>query len=132
MADGQRLVEGKVAETCAANGLRAVCWGPVGNEYTDTTKCLVTPLSTPHIMSVRVNNILLTITFPTLRTTLAKKVCPETPNSKNCPQLEGVFSYMKNYSGGECGKVGPTACAKGKDYVSGPEKRYYAYCVQQI
>ena len=46
VADDQRLVEGQVAETCAKAGLRAVCYGPAGSTYTDTTKCLVTPLST--------------------------------------------------------------------------------------
>ena len=46
VADDQRLVEGQVSETCAAAGLRAVCWGSEGCSYIDTTKCLVTPLST--------------------------------------------------------------------------------------
>ena len=45
VADGQRLVEGKVPETCAKAGLRAVCSGPVSCRYTDTSKCFVTPLS---------------------------------------------------------------------------------------
>ena len=43
---GETLVEGKVSETCARVGLQAVCVGPVGCKYTDTSKCLVTPLST--------------------------------------------------------------------------------------
>ena len=42
---GVRLVEGAVSQTCAEAGLKAVCSGPVGCEYTDTEKCLVTPLS---------------------------------------------------------------------------------------
>ena len=46
VADGVRLKEGKVPETCAEAGLRAVCDGPEGCRYTDTSKCLVTPLST--------------------------------------------------------------------------------------
>ena len=50
VADGQRLVEGKVYETCTKAGLRAVCWAHANASYTDTTKCLVTPLSIHHIM----------------------------------------------------------------------------------
>ena len=43
---GERLVEGKVAETCEAAGLKAVCTGPDdGCQFTDTSKCLVTPLA---------------------------------------------------------------------------------------
>ena len=43
---GSRLEEGRVSETCRSAGLRAVCSGPQSCKYTDTTKCLVTPLST--------------------------------------------------------------------------------------
>ena len=43
---GEVLVEGKVAETCEAAGMKAVCLGPAGCGYTDTSKCMVTPLST--------------------------------------------------------------------------------------
>merc|ERR1712055_1210412 len=43
---GERLVEGKVPETCEAAGLKAVCTGPDdGCKFTDTSKCMVTPLS---------------------------------------------------------------------------------------
>ena len=58
VADGQRLVEGKVPETCAAAGMRAVCHGSAGSAYTDTTKCLVTPLHSFHlsIHSMSVSN----------------------------------------------------------------------------
>ena len=45
---GERLVEGKVAETCRAaeQGLEAVCSGNTDCKYTDTNYCSVTPLST--------------------------------------------------------------------------------------
>ena len=40
------MAEGKVAEICEAAGLRAVCAGPAGSCHVDTSKCIVTPLST--------------------------------------------------------------------------------------
>ena len=43
--NGTILEEGKVSETCAEAGLEAVCPGLEDCQYTDTTKCLVTPLS---------------------------------------------------------------------------------------
>ena len=43
---GSRMREGRVSETCIDAGLRAVCSGPVSCKYTDTARCLVTPLST--------------------------------------------------------------------------------------
>ena len=46
VGQGVRLTEGRVSETCAEAGLRAVCSGPQSCKYTDTSKCLVTPLST--------------------------------------------------------------------------------------
>ena len=38
---------------------------------------------------------------------------------RNCDQFEGVFSYMKNWHGGECGSVGYDWCANGDDFVAG-------------
>ena len=54
-------------------------------------------------------------------------------NARKCPQLQGVFSYMKNWGNnfGECGLVGNSCCAKGKDYVSEPGSEYYAYCAKK-
>ena len=45
---GERLLEGKVAETCraAGQGLEAVCSGPRNCQFTDTNYCILTPLST--------------------------------------------------------------------------------------
>ena len=51
---GEYMVEGKVAETCQAAGMEAVCSGPILNNpiykcrYTDTSMCQVT-----HLMSNR-------------------------------------------------------------------------------
>ena len=53
-------------------------------------------------------------------------------SSGNCPQIQGLFSYMKNWGGSECGVVGTSWCAPGKDYVAGPGKEYYAYCARYI
>ena len=60
MKHGDRLVEGKVPETCEAAGLQAVCTGPDdGCQHTDTNKCMVTPLSTYCINPMFVSNYLL-------------------------------------------------------------------------
>ena len=46
-------------------------------------------------------------------------------------QAEGLFTYMKDWSGGECGYVGSARqCAQGKDLVSGTRDSYFAFCVQ--
>ena len=43
-----------------------------------------------------------------------------------------MFSYKKNWVGGECGVVDSKWCAGGKGFVSTDYRPYYAYCVQQI
>ena len=46
-------------------------------------------------------------------------------------QAEGLFTYMKDWSGGECGYVGSAReCAQGKLLVSGTRDSYFAFCVQ--
>ena len=60
---------------------------------------------------------------------LSMKICKTEPS--NCEQLDRVFSYMKDWTGGECGSVDSDWCVNGEDFVSGTEERYYAYCVQQ-
>ena len=45
VANGTKLTEGKVSETCEAVGMKAVCSGPSNCKYTKLTKCVVTPLS---------------------------------------------------------------------------------------
>ena len=132
MQSGDRLEEGKVSETCTKAGLRAVCPGPDDCRYNNNTDCLLTPLSQDcyNPMSViRAEDILLT-DLPTPRYQLAEKLCNTKP--KNCPQMEGLFSYMKNWPGGECGKVGHSFCARGKNLVSSSETTYYGYCVLKI
>ena len=62
---------------------------------------------------------------------------------KNCQQFEGVFSYMRNWYGGECGSVGSDWCANGDDFASGTNQAspgrtqtnretYYGYCAEPI
>jgi len=117
---GERLVEGKVAETCEAVGLQAVCYGPVGCQFTDTSKCMVTPWSQCNGWE----NM-----YP-----LTKYLCGLGMNDAiKCPQLQGLFMYMKDWRGlGECGIVGGKFCAQGRDYVAGPGKEYYAYCAKNM
>ena len=45
MKHGDRLVGGTVYETCEAAGLQAVCFGHAWCWATDTSKCMVTPLT---------------------------------------------------------------------------------------
>ena len=45
VANGLRLVEGQVPKTCAEAGMKAVCDGTADCNHSDTSKCLVTPLS---------------------------------------------------------------------------------------
>lgn len=128
VASGTRLTGGKVALTCDSVGMRAICSGPSSCKYSDTSKCIVTPLST------NCNNPM----YP-----LSKVICSGS-KPRNCPQFEGVFSYMKNWYGGECGRVGSDWCANGDDFVAGttevspgqeelaePET-YYGYCAKLI
>ena len=42
---GIYLAEGAVVKTCDDVGMKAVCSGRANCKFTDTTKCLVTPLS---------------------------------------------------------------------------------------
>ena len=48
VADGLRLNGGQVSKTCAEAGLMAVCNGDASCQFTDTTKCLVTPHESGH------------------------------------------------------------------------------------
>jgi len=129
VARGTRLTEGKVAETCDSVGMKAICSGPSSCKYSDTSKCIITPLST------NCNNPM----YP-----LSKVICSGS-KPRNCPQFEGVFSYMKNWYGGECGRVGSDWCANGDDFVAGtteaspgqeeqlPEaETFYGYCAKII
>ena len=59
--------------------------------------------------------------LPPLRKGLSLKICNTDPSK--CPQFEGVFNYMKSWSGGEFGPV-DGGYKNGKTYISGPEKRY--------
>ena len=108
---GTRLLEGVVADTCKAAGMEAVCAGPSSCKYT-SSRCLVTPLS---------------MDCSALRP-IAGRIC-HVVDPRQCKEMDGLFSYMNDYSGGEAGVVGGTWLAQGKSYVSG-EKTYYAYCVQ--
>ena len=72
---------------------------------------------------------------------LSKLLCSGS-KPRNCEYFEGVFSYMSNWYGGECGRVGYDWCANGDDFVAGTLKAspgqtlkkpevYYAYCVKE-
>ena len=46
-------------------------------------------------------------------------------------QMDGVFNYMNNWSGGECGIFNGDLCAHGNDCVSG-DTTYYDYIDNKI
>ena len=58
------------------------------------------------------------------------KMCGTGP--LGCPWFDGVFNYMKNWHGGECGRVGRDLCAKGNDFVSTSETTYYGLCAEKL
>jgi len=94
--------------------MEAVCSGPKTCRYY-TEDCMVTTLSTKCYAPM----------YP-----LSVKVCNgRTP--KDCPAIQGMFSHMPGLSGGECGVVGNTWCAKGNAVTAGSAREYYAYCAQR-
>jgi len=100
--DGITLTEGKVHETCQLYNMEAVCYGDASCSYTDTSRCVVTKISTD-------------CGSPPRR--LSAVLCNES-DPTNCPQLQGLFNFLNDWYGGECGIVGSTWCVKGKDYTS--------------
>ena len=99
-------------DTCKAAGMHAVCPGSSTCGY-NSPRCFVTPLSTPGC---------------TYLEPLSQHLCNYGP--KQCPEIDGIFVYMNNWSEGELGVVGNKYYANGKDYVSGEGGlSYFAYCV---
>ena len=67
------------------------------------------------------------------REELSKKLCSG-KSPVNCPKLNGMFNYMKNWrrgGGGECGVVNGVSCAPGKNHVAGNGDTF-AYCAKRI
>ena len=114
---GKKLTEGVVPQTCEAAGMRAVCPGNSNCKYY-SSRCDVVPLE-----------LNVTKCGSPMRG-LARKVCGGSSSPSTCPQLEGLFSYYKGWSGGDCGAVNGKACVKGNEYKSGKYNVYYAYCVK--
>jgi len=111
---GTTLTNGKVAETCREVGMEAVCSGDEKCKYY-SQDCMVTSLSTKCFAPLY---------------SLSKKVC-NGRSPKDCPALQGVFSHMKGLSGGECGVVENTWCAKGKAVTATSPRQYFAYCARK-
>jgi len=120
VSNGTTLVEGTVPYTCEKVGMKAVCNGPAtGCVRVDLEKCVVTPLSSPCFNPM----------YP-----LSKILC-DGKKPHQCSQLEGVFSYMKDYVS-ECGAVDGNYCARGADFTSGEtikgrKRIYYGYCAKR-
>ena len=112
--NGKTMVEGTVADTCDAAGMRAVCEGPAGCKY-NSIRCQVVPPESA-------------LGCGSAMSGLAKKIC-DGKKREDCQKMNGLFSYVTNWSGnGECGVVDGKSCVLGKDYVSGDST--YAYCVK--
>ena len=110
---GTTLKGGSVAQTCREVGMEAVCSGDQSCKFY-SPECVVTPLSN------KCYSPLLPLSY---------KICNGRQPGE-CPALEGVFSHMKGLSGGECGVVGKTWCAKGNDITAQFNKQHFAYCAK--
>jgi len=115
IADGTTIVEGAVADTCEAAGMRAVCPGDCPGS---SARCEVVDFEVGDCYNPMYG--------------LSKKLC-NGGQPRYCPQMDGLFnvSLLKRHNGGECGIVSGNWCANGNDYRSGNGKTYYAYCVKQ-
>ena len=111
---GTTLRFGSVAETCREVGMEAVCSGNQHCKYS-SSDCVVTPLSTKCYSPMH---------------SLSRKIC-KGKHPRDCPALEGVFSHMKGFSGGECGVVNNTWCARGNAITAQNTGQYFAYCAEQ-
>eukprot|EP00092_Neocalanus_flemingeri_P065531 GFUD01079705.1.p1 GENE.GFUD01079705.1~~GFUD01079705.1.p1 ORF type:complete len:1036 (-),score=190.52 GFUD01079705.1:69-2795(-) len=111
---GTTMSEGSVAQTCREVGMEAVCSGNQRCKYS-SSDCVVTPLSTKCFAPMY---------------SLSQKIC-NGRQPRECPALEGVFSHMTGLSGGECGVVGNTWCAKGNDVTVQNTRQYFAYCAEK-
>ena len=80
-----------------------------------TQDCVVTPLSTKCYAPM----------YP-----LSSRVC-KGRQPRECPAVQGLFSHMWGLSGGECGVVGMTWCAKGNDITATDSRQYTAYCAER-
>ena len=109
VAYGTQLVEGSVAKTCKENGMMAVCFGPAGYTH-NSAQCRETSLQASSLNS------------------FSKLICNGN-TAANCPVLDGIFVYMKNWDGSDCGNVKGSHCVQGTSYVSQPEHPYFAFCL---
>jgi len=114
VAKGTTLKEGVVANTCEAVGMRAVCSGDSSCSYY-SSRCQVVDFESQYC------------TYPMWG--LAKKICGGNKRPNECPEMNGLFNYMKNWAG-ECGVVNGTWCARGDRTTPENPPVYYAYCVQ--
>jgi len=115
VAEGTTLREGVVPDTCESVGMRAVCAGDSSCRFYNE-RCQVVDLESSHCDDTMSG--------------LAKKLCGGIPG--DCPEMEGLFAYVKGWGSGECGVVNGRWCVKGDSRRSGNPYIYYAYCVKGI
>merc|ERR1711892_691723 len=110
VADGTTMIEGAVADTCDAAGMRAVCIGDSSCSYS-SARCQVVDFE---VAVNRCGNAMYG---------LSKKLCSG-KYPRDCPQMDGLFNYMKGYPYGDVGVVSGTWYAIGNDHTSGNGKTY--------
>ena len=118
VADGLRMMEDAIVQTCQGAGLKAVCPGGSECEY-NSPDCFVTPIMTTKSCKY--------LDGP------SDEICGYPP--KQCPAIDFMFIYMKSWGGGAglgaLGVVRDAYPAQGKNYISEHDKQsYYAFCVQ--
>merc|ERR1719193_643258 len=112
VAEGTKITEGVVADTCEAAGMKAVCAGDSNCRWSSNRCQVVDFEARPCGFTMH---------------GLAEKVCGKR-NPRNCKQLDGLFAHLKGYNGGACGVLNGKYCVNGKSYTSGNPTLYYAYC----
>ena len=113
VVSGTRLLEGVVPDTCREAGMDAVCPGDASCMHT-SNRCMDTPFS-------------IACSLHTLLQPITQQICNVT-DPRKCQELERLFVYGKDWSGGEAGVVGGSYPAGGKVQLAG-DNDTFAYCV---
>ena len=87
MARGRTLTEGTVADTCEDAGMKAVCNGDSRCSHY-SARCQVVDLESAHCGYAMYG--------------LAQKLCGSGKNPRQCPQMDGLFNYMKSWRMWSC------------------------------
>ena len=115
VANGVKLIEGAVPDTCQAAGLEAVCAG--ANCPWRSSRCKNVPLSVQGDCACAYLD------------PISKLIC-NGAKAGRCPKLDRVFSSITNWQDSEWGIVDGKHCEAGSAYTSTIDSQLYAYCVK--